>query len=242
MVNGNAFKKQEERKNKLKELSEKYQFEALLKLASKLGISAEDLLRIFAGVQGIDPILGRKIEYQWIIEFGTTKVEVPKPELIPEETTSEPIPLEPLIEVPLLPFPAPRSILDEPIECSIHDIVFKFVGKNNKSYKTSNIKDVLPRKIDDFHYDKALPIVMPEINDILHQFFKGNFEIEEDQGLSSGITTKCPEYRKFEMEILDDQGMQYFLIYGKGTLIESDSSLPYEKIVTALRNKGYWEK
>jgi hypothetical protein len=33
--------------------------------------------------------------------------------------------------------------------------------------------------------------------------------------------TKCPEFRKFEIEILDnDDEIQYFLIYGKGMLID----------------------
>ena len=56
---GNAYEKHEDRKGKLKELSEKYQSEALLKLASTLEITPEGLLRILAGVQGINPLLGR---------------------------------------------------------------------------------------------------------------------------------------------------------------------------------------
>lgn len=136
--------------------------------------------------------------------------------------------------------PGPKAEL-EPIECSIFDSVYQFVSKN-KSYKTSNIKDILPQKIEDSQYDGALKRVMPAINEILYIFFKKNFQIEETKELSSGITTVCPEFRKFEIEILDDGIMQYFLIYGKGILIDSSESLPVEKIVAILKNEGYWEK
>jgi hypothetical protein len=138
--------------------------------------------------------------------------------------------------------PALASVLDEPDECSIYAMVFKIVGKNEKQYKTAHIKDVLTRKIDNKDYDWALSIVMPQINPILQNSFKGNLEIEEDKGLSYGITSVCPQFRRFELEILRDDGMQYSLIYSRGILKEADAGLPSQKIITVLKNEGFWEK
>ncbi len=76
-----AFERQEERKRKLKELYEKYKFEALLKLASDLRIDAETLLRIMSGSQGIDVEIGKHIDWLWQVIFGKVKVEVPKADL-----------------------------------------------------------------------------------------------------------------------------------------------------------------
>jgi len=136
--------------------------------------------------------------------------------------------------------PAPKPEL-KPLECSIFDIVFELVGKG-KIYKVANIKDVLPQIINDVHYDGALLRVTPDINNILFYFFKENFEFEKTKGISSGITTVCPEYRKFELELFDNQELQYFLIYGKGILIDSTDSLQSENIISVLKREGKWEE
>jgi hypothetical protein len=212
MVNVNAFQRQEEIKNKFLDLYEKFEPKGLLGLKNKLGITAEDYLNILADIQGIPPNVARRIDYLWEIEFGTVYV------------------------------PAPMSILDELTEYSIFDAIYKFVAKG-ESYKTFNSKDVQPTKIEDNDYNGALPRVLPEINNILHKFFKGNFEIEETTGISSGITTQSPEFRKFELEILENTNeIQYFLIYGKGLVIDSIGALPLEKIITVLKREGSWEE
>lgn len=180
-------------------------------LARKLKIGHIQIKNYQENREMISPEIAQKLRFFWQIEFGTSFV------------------------------PAPQSILDEPVECSIFDNIYRFIG-NNKKYKISNIKDVLPRKIEDIHYDGALKRVIPDINEDLYIFFSKNLEIEETQELSSGITADCPEFRKFELEILEDDVMQYYFIYGKGKIIDSSESLHYQKIAAILRNEGSWEK
>lgn len=208
MVMAGSFQKQEERKARLHQLAEKGLAE-LYKLAADLKIGSEDLLRILADVQGIDPDLGRRIDYLWQIRFGRVSVKVPKPELKPPES-------------------------------SIFDAIYKLVGKK-ETYKVANVKDVLTELIEDVNYDGALHRVIPRINEILHAFFKGHLNLEEEQGISSGTTSEVPEFRKFELEILHENEPQYVFIYGKGVIINLIGDLPAEKLVKVLKDEGKWE-
>lgn len=181
-------------------------------LAIKLKIGHLQVQNYLQNMEPISLEIAKKLRFLWIIEFGTSY------------------------------FPGPKSAIDEPLECSIFVIIYQFVGKNKKSYKISNAKDVMPKKIEDIQYDGALKRVMPQINDILYIFFKKNLKIEQTKEISSGITTVCPKNRRFELEIIDeDNVVDYFLIYGNGLLIDSSESLHYEKIITVLKNEGAWE-
>jgi len=57
MVNGNAFQRQKERQEKIKNLAERYTYAALYLLATDLRLDPESLLRIIGGLQGINPEL-----------------------------------------------------------------------------------------------------------------------------------------------------------------------------------------
>ena len=127
-----------------------------------------------------------------------------------------------------------------PIESTLYDAIFNLAGKK-ETYKISNIKDILNILIEDINYDGALHRVTPEIKYILNVFFKGHLSMEEGRGISSGTTSEVPEFRKFELEILEDKEHQYIFIYGRGTLINSIGDLPVEKIIAVLRKEGKWE-
>jgi hypothetical protein len=136
--------------------------------------------------------------------------------------------------------PAPKPVL-KPVESSIHDAVYKMVGKKD-TYKVINIKDVQPELIEERNYDGALYRVLPGVNGILHTFFKKHLNPEEQKGVSSGTTSKVPKFRKFELEIFDEHNeLQYFLIYGRGKLIDSSASLESERFIAVLKNEAAWE-
>ncbi len=137
-------------------------------------------------------------------------------------------------------YPAPKPTLEMPVESTVFDAVYNLVGKK-KSYKTANIKDVLPEIIEDVNYDGALHRVTPEINYILNVSFKGNLSMQVEKGISSGTTSQVPEFRRFELEIIEQKEYQYILIYGRGTIIYSIGNLPLEKIIAVLKKEKKWE-
>src|SRR5574341_2030545 len=158
-----VFKKQEERKQRLLELSKKYAYEALLQLASDLFINSDTLLRITGGLQGIEPGLGRKIDYLWQIKLGKVGVKVPPSicELIPptEKPPEEEIPSEEIFEI------------EKPvIECSIFTYIDYMFGNKDK-YWSPTQTDKLTKEIDKSGYDGALTRVRPRINEIFNGFF-----------------------------------------------------------------------
>lgn len=182
-------------------------------LAIKLKIAPMQIQNFLENRESISPNIANKLRFIWQIVYGTCY------------------------------FPGHKSSIDELLECSIFVDVYRFVGKNNKSYKSSNIKDVLPEKIEDVQYDDALKRVMPKINEIIYIFFKKNLKIEQIKEIIPGITPVCPKYRKFELEIInEDNVVDYFLIYSRGVLIDCTEGFPFEKIVAVLKNEQSWEK
>jgi len=99
----NAFERNKEREEKLRKLAEKPLTELYL-LSQELKITAEDLLMILAGDQGITPELGRRIDELYNIKFP--------PEL--------PIPIE--IEIP------------EVKECTMVVYTDYMIGKKEKYF------------------------------------------------------------------------------------------------------------
>ena len=180
-------------------------------LEIKLKIGHVQLQNYLENRESISLDVAIKLRFLWAIEFGTSYI------------------------------PGPRSIIDEQLESSVYDSVYKFIGENEKEYKITNIKDVLPHKIEDIDYDGALQRVIPEINKILHIFYKKSLKAELSRELSSGTTTVVPKFRTFEIEILEDRVMQYYFIYGKGKIIDSSESLHYKEIADILKNDGAWE-
>lgn len=181
-------------------------------LAIKLKIGHAQITNYLENMEPISLDIASKLRFIWQIVYGTSY------------------------------YPGHKSSIDELLECSIFVDVYRFVGKNNKSYKVSNAKDVLPNKIEDGQYDNALKRVMPKINEIIYIFFNKNLKIEQINEINPEITPVCPKYRKFDLEIINEVNVvDYFLIYSRGVLIDCTEGFPFEKIVAVLKNEQSWE-
>lgn len=213
----NVFQRHKEREDRLKKLAEKPLAE-LYGLASELEIDAESLLRILAGVQGIDPALGDRIDELFNIKFP------PKP--------------RPPIEVPKPPIPI--EIIPE--RCSVFKYMDEMWGIKDP-YKIPNHKDLLTELIDESEYDGALGRVRSGINRILEKFFKGELHVEEAVSISYGTTSECPESRRYELEILDKdtEALLYGLIYQEGRVLSTVGNVPEAAISSILKREGAWE-
>jgi hypothetical protein len=215
----NAFEKHEQRKRKLKEVYQKVQPESLLYFIAKLGISAEDLLRILAGVQGITPELGRKIDLQWIIEFGTAKV--------PEIAVPEP----------------PVEIK----KCTAFTFL-SGLEHGDILYLAINYREVLPFFEETETYDpRSLDEIRNFLDDWATTFVRRKDKaMKLVTALKPSISThfghECPESRVFEFELFDieTEGTKYKLVYSKGKIVKSIGNLPTQ-IVSLLKKIGKWE-
>ncbi len=193
MVSG--YEKHKQREDKLKKLAEK-PLEELYMQASELEISAEDLLRILAGVQGISPELGKRID-----ELYNKKFPVPPP----------PKP----VEIP------PPTIK----ECSVFMYIDYMVGKKDK-YFSPNHRDVLTEDISKSEYDGALTRVRPKINDIINRFFKNTLQISKGEGLSDDVVKcpKHRTYEFSIVDFRDDEPYYQFQ-YRQGRIIFASRGL-----------------
>jgi hypothetical protein len=225
--NLNAFERHEESKNRLKNLSEKYSYEALLRLASDLGIDAESLLRIVAGLQGITQNLAKRIDILWVLKFGTTY------------------------------FPAPRPVLEPEMETMEKSSAFFFrdplYGKKDP-YKDMVLWDILPDFISEQEYNNALTRVRNKIIPVIDEFYK-NLYVQPASNISVA-TLYGPQRRAkrtFEMHLIerDDKDtdkplykVQYGLSYSEGDIQVSEGNIPADtvyKILYILRTEGDWE-
>jgi len=229
MGNLSAFERHEESKNRLKNLYEKYSYEALLRLASDLGIDAESLLRIVAGLQGITPELGRKIDNLWLENFGTSY------------------------------YPAPPSILDMEIELETMEKSSAFFYRDpmigiKKEYKDLVLWDILPDFISEQEYNNALTRVRNKIIPVLDDFYK-TLCVQPTSNISIS-TLYGPERRAnrtFELHLIerDDEDtdkplykVQYGLSYSKGEIQVLEGNIPpdtVDKIIYIIRTEGEWE-
>ena len=221
-----VYEKHEERKNKLKELSQKVQYGALLGLASKLGISAEDLLRILAEVQGIYPELGRKIDLLWQIEFGTTKIQAPKPFL------------EPGTEIKIK-------------RCRTYTYL-SGLEHGDIMYLAINHRDVLPDCGESDAYDHSMDPIRDHIDEWATTYMRRKDKaMELVKALQPSISThygdECPasRYYEFELEEIQQEGKRYQLVYMKGKFIKLVGNIPQQEIAeidSLLKKIGTWEE
>lgn len=216
MVNEGVFQKQEERKHKLKDLSGRYAYEALLRLASDLKIDAESLLRIMAGLQGITPALGKRIDYLWQIKFGKVTVEVPKPAL----------------EIEAIPQSSAYYYLDS------------LFGRRYL-YLDPVYWDLLTEYVSEEEYDGALTRVRNKINAEIDVFFEGELSVVPTEKISVATLqgAEIPQTRVFEFNIIDRDTKEprYALKYYNGDVQIYYGNLPVDKIVAILRKEGAWE-
>ena len=222
-----VYEKHEERKNKLKELSQKVQYGALLGLASKLGISAEDLLRILAEVQGIDPELGRKIDLLWEIEFGSVKIEVAKPFL--NQNTQE-------------------QLKNQLRKCRTETHLMG-LEHGDIMYIAINHRDVRPYFEETETPDLDVVPVVEYINDWVTTFFRRKDKaMKLVKALRPSMSThyghECPESRYYEFELIDNENEEtkYRLIYSQGKIVKKIGNLPAIEIAALLKKIGKWEK
>lgn len=252
LTNGNAFTKHEERKKKLKELSEKVQYKALLRLAKALGITPEDLLRILAGFQGITPKLGRRIDYQWAIEFGKVKIEVPKPFLEPEIISVEPIKETMKVSAIREPFLKPEIIVPEPPKVDIKKCttITRLSGLEDKNtiYDAINSSDGHTDLVDYKNYDHAIDTIATWLEEWTVKFFRKKDKAMRlvkatELSISTHYDTDCPKSRRFEFELIDieTEELKYGFIYTKGQITWSLGNLPLSEIVYVLKRIGVWE-
>lgn len=225
----NAFEKQEDHKRKMKESAEKYQFEGLLKLALAYGITSEYLLRILAGDQGIDPKLGKRIDYQWAIDFGTVKAKAPKPFLNLYIKVPEP----PEIKIKMCTTFTRLSGLED----------------KNTLYEAPNYRDVLPTFVTYENYDNAMDPICVYLDDWAVKFFRKKDKSMRlvkvpKMSMSTHYAGDCPESRRFEYDFFDIESgkPRYFLIYTKGKIVKSQGNLPISEIVSLLKKIGAWER
>lgn len=224
-----AYEKHEEHKRKMKESAEKYQFEGLLKLASAYGITSEDLLRILAGDQGIDPELGKRIDYQWAIDFGTIKAKAPKPFLNLDIRVPEP----PEIKIKMCTTFTRLSGLED----------------KNTLYEAPNYRDVLPTFVTYENYDNAMDPICAYLDDWAVKFFRKKDKSMRlvkvpKMSMSTHYAGDCPDARRFEYDFFDvETGKpRYSFIYTKGKIVKSQGALPISEIVFLLKKIGVWER
>lgn len=228
LTSGNAFTKHEERKRKLKKMVEKVQSEALLGLASKHKISAEELLRILAGIQGITPELGRRIDYLYVIEFGKVKIEVPKPFLNIDIVVPEP----PKVEIR---------------KCTT---ITRLSGLEDKNtiYDAVNSRDVHTDLVEYINYDHAIDPIATWLEEWTVKFFRKKDKAMRlvkatELSISTHYDNECPKSRRFEFELIDIETgeLRYGLIYTKGQITWSLGSLPLSEIIYVLKKIKVWE-
>jgi hypothetical protein len=103
--------------------------------------------------------------------------------------------------------------------CSAFVYFDDFVGKD-ETYVVIH-KDVFPSIVDE--YDNSLTLARNKINTVLSEyFFEGKFQLYPAEEISSGITSKCPESRRYELEMWDEnqERLLHGFIYQKGEVIE----------------------
>jgi hypothetical protein len=212
----NNFLRHEQRGKKLKDLYEKFTYEALLTLASENKTDAESIRMIMAGFQGIPPELGERIDYLWIKNFGKVTVEVPKPVLNEIETIQE--------------------------SSAFYYLDSIFIDRD--PFKDTVYWDLLTESVTEEEYEEALTRVRNKINKVLGVFFKGlsivpteNISVAKLQG------TEIPQSRVFELNIFDryTKKLLYALRYCNGDVQICYGWLPFDKIVSILREEGAWE-
>jgi hypothetical protein len=118
------------------------------------------------------------------------------------------------------------------------------VGKREPLYQTNvNHKDVLPVLTSRRDYDGALARVLPRINALLQPFLSKDTSIVPG-GLTDALTTRCPEFRRYELEVYDNDTKEVStaLTYWKGRLHTVHGRLPAQAIAEALRQEGQWEQ
>lgn len=247
-----AYQKHEERKNKLKKTVEKVQSEALLGLASKYKISADELLRILAGIQGITPELGRRIDYLYVIEFGKVKIEVPKPFLEPEIVSAEPIKETMKVSAIREPFLKPEIIVPEPPKVDIKKCttITRLSGLEEKNtiYEAVNSRDVHTDLVEYKNYDHAIDTIATWLEEWTVKFFRKKDKAMRlvkatELSISTHYDTDCPKSRRFEFELIDIETgeLRYGLIYTKGQITWSLGNLPLSEIIYVLKRIGVWQ-
>jgi len=221
MVNGNAFKRQKERQEKTIDLAEIYTYAALYLLATDLRLDPEGLLRIIGGLQGINPELGKRIDYLWLEKFGTSY------------------------------YPAPKSVLDMEIEIGTIEKSSAFFYRDpmhgiEKEYKDVVFWDILTEQINEQEYNKdnALFRVRKKIIPVLDKFYKTLYvSPSEHISIATLFGDERRKHRTFELHIIDTKtkSVQYSLSYSQGDLQVSDGNLQTDVIVYILRTEGIWE-
>lgn len=104
--------------------------------------------------------------------------------------------------------------------CSAFVLFDDFVGKDETCVVIH--KDIFPSIVDE--YDNALIKIRDKINTVLSEsLLKGEFQIYPAEEISSGITHVCPEHRRYELEIWDENQEQLLngIIYEKGKIIKT---------------------
>jgi len=118
--------------------------------------------------------------------------------------------------------------------CSAFVYFDDFVGKD-ETYVVIH-KDVFPSMVDE--YDNALTIARNKINQILlEEFFEGKFQLYPAEEISSGITPVCPDNRRYELEMWNDNQEQLLhgFIYEKGEVIKTIGNM--DNVISIWKEK-----
>lgn len=118
--------------------------------------------------------------------------------------------------------------------CSAFVYFDDFVGKDETFIVIH--KDVFPSIVDE--YDNALTIARNNINQILSEdFFKGKFQVYPAEEISSGRTPTCPESRRYELEMWDENQEQLLhgFIYQKGEIIKTIGNI--DNVISIWKEK-----
>lgn len=226
MSQESVFEKHEQRKKEIIELYQKTEFRDLRLLTYRLGMSADDFLGILEGSQGIDPELGRRIDYLWQIKFGTTKIQAPKPYL------------EPGTEIKIK-------------KCRAYTYL-SGLEHGDIMYLAINHRDVLPDCGESDAYDHSMDSIRDHIDEWATTYMRRKDKaMELVKALQPSISThygdECPtnRYYEFELEEIQQEGKRYRLVYMKGKIIKLVGNIPQQEIaeITELFKKiGKWEE
>lgn len=232
-----------EANKRLKELYEYYQKEAVEKLASDLGVTADYLISLVEKKRGITPSLSKKLRYLWAIKIGKVKVPVPPP---PEPPVVPPKPIEaPEVERKCIQFGYEDALVNE---------------ETSNEYLSIDHIDTLPEYVEKSEYDYAMKEIRKEVNLFFSEWitFKGKlFVLEEIDDVEPNVlyNDECGDYRTYEFVVVDLEEDKYHTIftpsevikyafkYGQGRIIKSVGNIPVlDDFVATLKRIGKWEK
>jgi hypothetical protein len=166
-----------------------------------------------AGLQGIDPALGERIDFLWQIHFPA-----PKPMLVPE--------IETIPESTVFSYEDKLVGKKDPYMDPIYwDILTKYVSEENYDGALARVHDRINPELE-VHFGGYLSVYPAERISV-----------------GTLYDAEIPKNRVFELHIIDRETKEprYALKYSKGEVQILYGNLPVYKIVAILKAEGLWE-